>query len=122
MTFLGLDGKTIAIFGVANKKSVGFHTGRALEEAGARVVYVVHTEARRQSLRKLLADHPILVCDVEKSEEIRRVSDELGEFAPLHGFVHSIAFANYSEGFRSFHETPRGDFLQAMQEIGRAHV
>jgi enoyl-[acyl-carrier protein] reductase I len=29
------------------------------------------------------------------------------------GVVHSIAFANYAEGFRSFHETKRADFLQA---------
>jgi enoyl-[acyl-carrier protein] reductase I len=27
--------------------------------------------------------------------------------------VHSIAFANYSEGFKAFHETKRKDFLQA---------
>jgi enoyl-[acyl-carrier protein] reductase I len=27
--------------------------------------------------------------------------------------VHSIAFANYSEGFKPFHETKRKDFLQA---------
>jgi len=31
----------------------------------------------------------------------------------LHGIVHSIAFANYSEGFKTFHETKRADFLQA---------
>jgi enoyl-[acyl-carrier protein] reductase I len=27
--------------------------------------------------------------------------------------VHSIAFANYSEGFKPFHETKRADYLQA---------
>jgi len=32
---------------------------------------------------------------------------------PLHGLVHSVAFANYSEGFRPFEETKRTDFLQA---------
>jgi enoyl-[acyl-carrier protein] reductase I len=31
----------------------------------------------------------------------------------LSGFVHSIAFANYSEGIKPFHETKVGDFLQA---------
>jgi enoyl-[acyl-carrier protein] reductase I len=46
---------------------------------------------------------------------------------PLHGLVHSIAFANYAEGVRPFHETRRRDFLQAaaiscfsLVEIARA--
>lgn len=115
MSFLGLEGKTVAVFGVANKKSVGYHTGKVLEEAGARVVYVAHTEARKESLGKLLAGKPVLVCDVERPDEITRVAEQLGEMGPLHGFVHSIAFANYSEGFRPFHQTPRQDFLQAVQ-------
>jgi len=34
-------------------------------------------------------------------------------FAPLHGVVHSIAFANYRDGFKPFHETKRTDFMQA---------
>ncbi|MCA9552434.1 MAG: SDR family oxidoreductase [Myxococcales bacterium] len=115
MSFLGLDGKTVAVFGVANKKSVGYQTGRVLAEAGAKVVYVAHTEARRAELSRLLGDAPCLVCDVEDPEQIRRVAGELAEHGPLHGLVHSIAFANYSEGFKPFHETGRQDFLQAMQ-------
>lgn len=115
MSFLGLDGKTVAVFGVANKKSVGYQTGRVLAEAGAKVVYVAHTEARRSDLSRLLGGAPCLVCDVEDPEQIRRVAGELHEHGPLHGLVHSIAFANYSEGFKPFHETGRQDFLQAMQ-------
>ena len=33
----------------------------------------------------------------------------------LDGILHSIAFANYSEGLKPFHETKREDFLQATQ-------
>ena len=33
----------------------------------------------------------------------------------LDGVLHSIAFANYSEGIKPFHETKREDFLQATQ-------
>ena len=47
----------------------------------------------------------------------------------LHGVVHSIAFANYSDGFKAFHETKRIDFLQAMAvsafslvEVARAYA
>ena len=56
MNFLELDGKAILLFGVANKRSVAYHIGRTLEEAGARVLYVVRSEARRESVAKLLAD------------------------------------------------------------------
>ncbi len=45
MDFLQLAGKSILVFGVANRKSVAFHIGRLLEEAGARVVYVVRSRA-----------------------------------------------------------------------------
>ena len=31
----------------------------------------------------------------------------------IDGIVHSIAFANYSDGFKPFHETKREDYLQA---------
>ena len=115
MGFLGVDGKTFAVFGIANRKSVGYHVGRVLKESGARGVWVAHTEARKDSLRKLLGDDPVLVCDVEKAGDIQRVSEELAEYGPLAGFVHSIAWANYSEGFKPFHETKREDFLQAVQ-------
>ena len=35
-------------------------------------------------------------------------------FPRVDGLVHSLAFANYSEGFQPFHDIPRQDFLQAM--------
>ena len=114
--FLGLEGKTFAIFGVSNKKSVGFHVGKVLADNGATVVYVVHTEERRESLKKRLADAPIFVCDVAVPGDVdRAVSEIVAEHPVVHGFVHAIAFANYSEGPKAFHEVPSQDFLQAMQ-------
>ncbi|MBK8010000.1 MAG: SDR family oxidoreductase [Deltaproteobacteria bacterium] len=116
MSFLGFDGKTFAIFGVSNRKSVGYVTGQILAAEGARVLYVVHTEARRASLAKRLPAEDIYVADVEQGDDIARVKDAITRTHPmLHGFVHSIAFANYEGGFRTFHETPRAHFLQAMQ-------
>ena len=116
MQFLGFDGKTVVVFGVANKKSVGFHAGRVLAENGAKVVYVVHTEARREALAKKLPDAPIFVCDVEVPGDVDRVVSEIVADHPvIHGVVHAIAFANYSEGARAFQDVPAKDFLQAMQ-------
>jgi enoyl-[acyl-carrier protein] reductase I len=115
MDFLGLSGKTLLVFGVANKKSVAFHVAKTLEEVGATVVYVVRSEERRQSVAKLLEGREVHVCDVEFEEQIARLRDELAakghKFA---GMLHSIAFADYAEGVRPFHETPKRAFLRAM--------
>jgi enoyl-[acyl-carrier protein] reductase I len=54
MDFLQLAGKSVVVFGVANRKSVAFHVARVLDEAGARVVYVVRSEERKRSVTGLL--------------------------------------------------------------------
>lgn len=113
--FLQLTGKTILVFGVANKKSVAWFVAKSLEEQGAKVIYSVRSEARRKSLETLLAGKPVFLCDVEHEGAADKLAAEIARagHAPLHGIVHSIAFANYSEGFKGFHETKRSDFLQA---------
>lgn len=114
MSFLDLEGKTILVVGVANRKSVAYFVAKTLEEEGARVVYSVRSEDRKQSLSKLLKDKPVYLCDVEFPEQIAKLAKDVGrDFGELHGLVHSIAFANYSEGFKPFHETKRDDYLQA---------
>lgn len=115
MSWLGLEGKTVLVCGVANKKSVAFHVGQRLKEVGARVAWVVHTAERRTQLAARLGDDDVYVCDVERAEEIEALRESLTRDHPvLHGLVHSIAFANYSDGFKPFHETRKEDFLQAI--------
>jgi enoyl-[acyl-carrier protein] reductase I len=113
--FLQVSGKTYLVMGVANRKSVAWFIAKALEEQGARVVYSVRSEARKKSLEALLAGKPVYLCDVEEEGASARLAAELAAagLAPLHGVVHSIAFANYSDGFQPFHGTKRKDFLQA---------
>ncbi len=113
--FLQLAGKNVLVMGVANRKSVAWHIATALEEQGARVIYSVRSETRKKSLETQLAGKPAFICDVEEEGACAKLAAEVvaAGFAPLHGLVHSIAFANYSEGFQSFHATTRKDFLQA---------
>ena len=113
--FLQLTGKTFLVQGVANKKSVAWFIARTLEEQGARVVYAVRSEARKKSLETQLAGKLVFICDVEEEGACDRLAADVAKagFAPLHGLVHSVAFANYSEGFKTFAETKRKDFLQA---------
>src|SRR5688572_25710376 len=115
MDFLSLAGKSILVFGLANRKSVAWHVGRVLTEAGADVLYSVRTPQRRESVQKLVGERPVYVCDVADQSQIDRLRDEVArDRAQLAGIVHSIAFADYSAGWQPFHETPRAAFLQAV--------
>jgi enoyl-[acyl-carrier protein] reductase I len=111
--WLGLAGKTVLVCGVSNKKSVAWHVGTRLQEAGAEVVWSVHTEARRKELAARLTGR-VLVCDVTKDADLTALAAALAEHPPLAGAVHSIAHADYSAGWKPFHETPRRAFLEAV--------
>ena len=115
MSFLNLANKNILVTGVANKKSVAWYIAKTLEEEGANVIYSVRSEDRKKSLEKLLGDKTVFVCDVEKEEQVEHLKAQVAKHCKvLQGLVHSIAFANYSEGLKPFHETPRKDFLQSI--------
>lgn len=104
------------IFGAANRKSVAWHISRVLVEAGAKCVHVVQNDDVKRNIAKLLGgEDDIFVCDVEHDDQIAQLRDQLARRGDVfHGMVHSIAFADYSEGIKPFHETPRKAFLQAV--------
>jgi enoyl-[acyl-carrier protein] reductase I len=113
--FLQLTGRTILVFGVANRRSVAYHIGELLRGAGATVVYSVRSEARRASLAKLLGDADVFVCDVEFEEQIVALRDAVAAKHPqLAGVVHSIASADYGGEMRPFHETAKAAFLRSV--------
>jgi len=115
MDFLNLKDKNVLVIGVANRRSVAYAVSKTLVAAGARPIYVVRDDDVREATRKLTGDAPVLTCNVESEDEIAALTDAVAQHCDcLHGVVHSIAFANYSDGFCPFHETERDDFLQAM--------
>lgn len=116
MSFLNLSNKVFVIFGLANKKSVACAIGKVLVSEGAEVIHVVRSEERKKNAQKLFPDSKVYICDVEDEQNIINVRDEisLNLSAKIDGLVHSIAFANYSEGIKPFHETLKRDFLQAV--------
>ncbi len=117
---MNLEGKRFVVFGLANKKSVACVIARTLIAEGAQVIHVVRSAERQKTAVKLFPGSPVFICDVEEEANIIRVRDQISseiraqEGGRLDGIVHSIAFANYSGGFKPFHETCRADFLQAV--------
>lgn len=115
MSFLKVEDKKYIVFGVANRRSVAWFIGKTLEDNGAKVIYVVRSEARLESTAKLLTGREVYVCDVEHDDQLEKVTEEISSKHPqIDGLVHSIAFANYSEGLKPFHQTLKRDFLQAV--------
>ena len=100
MSFLNLENKRFVVFGLANKKSVACAIARILVDQRAEVVHVVRSEERRSAALKLFPESRVFICDVEDEENIVRVRDEIAASVEgkIDGIVHSIAFANYSDG------------------------
>src|SRR5688500_11767578 len=112
--FLHLAGKRIVVMGVANRKSVAWHISRVLADARAELIYSVGSEERRGQVQQLVGDAHVLVCDVEFENQIEQLASDFAEkYDVLHGLVHSIAFADYEETMKPFHETPKREFLRA---------
>lgn len=120
MSFLRVAQKIFVVFGLANKKSVACAIAKTLVEEGAQVIHVVRSEERADNARKIFPGSQVFICDVEDENNIIRVRDEIAAATggigdgKIDGIVHSIAFANYSDGMKPFHETKKNDFLQAI--------
>jgi enoyl-[acyl-carrier protein] reductase I len=113
MDFLNIKDKTFFIAGVANKKSVAYFSAKTLMENGAKCLFSVQSETHIGAVKKLFPDSEVFVCDVENKEHLQNLSKKIP--ATLDGILHSLAFANFSEGVKPFHETKREDYLQAAQ-------
>lgn len=114
MSFLNLENKKFLVTGVANKKSVAYFSAKILIENGADIVFAVQNQEIKERVEKLFPEKSIYLLDVESEDAIASFGAQLkNEGIKLNGFLHSIAFANYSEGMKPFHETKLRDYIQA---------
>lgn len=116
MDFLRLQNKNIVVMGVANRRSVAWAVAQVLREVGANIIYVFKDQELLDKNRSLVgSDAPCIVCNVESDDDIAGLAGQIKKHvAVVHGLVHSIAFANFSEGLKPFHATLKKDFLQAV--------
>jgi enoyl-[acyl-carrier protein] reductase I len=114
MDFLNIKDKTFLITGVANKKSVAYFSAKTLKENGANLIFTVQTEDHLSKVEKLFPEDQIFILDVEDEKAVQEFGRLIeSKNIKLDGMLHSIAFANYSEGIKPFHETKLADYLQA---------
>ncbi|PIP96416.1 MAG: enoyl-ACP reductase [Bdellovibrio sp. CG12_big_fil_rev_8_21_14_0_65_39_13] len=106
--------KTFLITGVANKKSVATHVAKSLKEQGAKLIFTVQHEEAYKQVEKMFPGDLIFFLEVENEQHYPQIAQKLSDMnIKLDGLLHSIAFANYSEGMKPFHETKWNDFQQA---------
>lgn len=111
-----LKDKWFYITGVANKKSVATFVAKALIDQGAQIIFSAQNDKNINSVKKIFPNSPVFLLDVEDESSIQKISTHIKQHTDkLSGFLHSIAFANFSEGPKPFHETKRSDYLQAAQ-------
>lgn len=115
MSYLGFEGKSYLVFGVANRKSVAYFIADIIRREGGEVIFSVLNDEKKEAVEKLFPGAESYICDVSEKEEIENLASKVGaKNRIIHGVVHSIAYANYSDGVKPFHEINKEDFMHAM--------
>jgi len=115
-----MSGKNVAVFGVANKRSIAWGIVQALHREGARIALNYQNERMEEPVRKLAAELPgetfLAPCDVTVPGDIDTFFAGVGKaFGHLDGLVHSIAFAKREELGGHFADTSWEGYALAQQ-------
>ena len=116
-----LQGKRIAIFNMANKRSIAWSIAKSMDAQGASLILGYQNERTKDTVIELadeLAHKPlaILPCDVAYPEQIEQLQDSIKEKAgTIHGLVHSLAFAARESLQNPYLFTEREHFLTALE-------
>ncbi|MFN2114642.1 MAG: enoyl-ACP reductase [Anaerolineae bacterium] len=113
-----MDGKTVLVFGVANKNSIAWGISRKLHAEGAEIALSYATpklESRVRGLGEQIGSTFIEPCDVSSDEEIERLFAAYEErYEKLDGLVHSIGYAPREDMGGPFRDVSREGFRIAL--------
>ena len=117
MTDLFKD-KRVAVFGVANERSIAWGIAEAMHKQGARLAFSYAGEVLEKRVRPL-ADSVnadlVVSCDVTKDEQIEKAFEEIkNTWGGLDVLVHAVAFANREDLEGRFVDTSRAGYLMAL--------
>ncbi|MCC3376535.1 enoyl-ACP reductase FabI [Cohnella sp. REN36] len=114
-----MSNKTIVVMGVANERSIAWGIAKSLHREGAKLIFTYRKERSLDKLTKLLAEHeisPLLTvsCDVSSDDSVAEAFARIGaEAGPIHGVVHSVAFADKDDLQGEFVDTTREGYVLA---------
>src|SRR3954464_5268298 len=114
-----LENKIGIIFGVANKRSIGWACAQACGEHGARMAFTFQGERLKENVEALagtLNDSLVVACDVSNQAEVDAAFDAVRtKYGRLDFVVHSIAFAPREALEGEFIATTREAFQTALE-------
>lgn len=115
-----LEGKTVLVTGILNRRSLGYGVAKAVAGQGGRLILTHQAgEQFEGRLRKIaeeeFAGSPILECDVSDDASVAAAMESAGKSCDtLDGLVHSVAYAPRESLTGKFHEcTDREGFALA---------
>ena len=114
-----LTGKNFIIMGVANKRSIAWGIAKALNGAGANLIFTYQGERLKKEVERLVPElnqeNTLLVeCDVTSDESIDSAFGTIAEQYPVvDGLAHCIAFAKTEELTGEYSNTSRDGFKLA---------
>src|SRR5271169_669329 len=92
-----LEGRTVVVFGVANKRSIAWAIAQQMQAAGVRLAITYQNERLKQEADELISSLPnaqAFQCDVSSDDEIARLFEQLKQqYGKLDVLVHSVAYA-----------------------------
>lgn len=93
-----MDGKKGLIFGVSNKRGIGYAIAKALYDQGAEIGFTYAGEVMEPRVRPIAEEMNsklIMSCDVMDDQEMKAVFDEYERvYGRLDFIVHAVAYAN----------------------------
>lgn len=111
--------KKVAVFGVANERSIAWGIAEAMHKQGAKLAFSYAGEVLEKRVRPLaesVNSDLVISCDVTKEDQVqaafKQIADKWGTIDVL---VHAIAFANREDLEGRFVDTSRDGFVTALE-------
>ena len=117
-----LEGKTIAVMGVANRRSIAWAVAESVRKLGGKLIFTYRSDRAGRELQRLCEDAfggemPLVVqCDVQNEASLEAAFAEIARVTDcVDGLVHSIAHARVEDLQGEFVDTPREGFDLALE-------
>jgi enoyl-[acyl-carrier protein] reductase I len=115
---LSMEGRTVVVFGVANKRSIAWAIAQHMQQAGATLAITYQNERLKKEANDMISALPNATgfqCDVSSDDEIASLFGELkAKYGKLDAVVHSIAYAPGEAMQNEFVQTSREAFRIAL--------
>ena len=113
-----MEGRTVVVFGVANKRSIAWAIAQHMQQAGAKLAITYQNERMKREAADLIAALPNaepFQCDVSNDDEIDKLFQDLKtRYGKIDALVHCIAYAPAEALQNEFVQTSREAFRIAL--------